>query len=123
MTGWEFIRHYAMGIGEVAQFAMPVSGWMLWRAVGYSLEMRVRVLYLGVLRERLGASQEWLELVEGATVAEVLNVYRERLADFPWDSIAVAVNQEYAKADVVLEEGDELALLPPVSGGLERYAG
>jgi len=85
--------------------------------------MRVRVLYFGVLRERLGGSQEWVGLVEGATVAEVLNVYRERLVDFPWDSIAVAVNQEYAKADVVLEEGDELALLPPVSGGLERYAG
>ncbi len=85
--------------------------------------MRVRVFYFGVLRERLGGSQEWLKLVEGATVAQVLNVYRERLADFPWDSIAVAVNQEYAKADVVLEEGDELALLPPVSGGLERYAG
>jgi molybdopterin converting factor small subunit len=100
-----------------------VSGWMVCRAVGYSLEMRVRMFYFGVLRERLGGSQEWLELVEGATVAEVLNVYRERLADFPWDSIAVAVNQEYAKSDVVLEEGAELALLPPVSGGLERYAG
>jgi molybdopterin converting factor small subunit len=36
-----------------------------------------------------------------------------------WDSIAVAVNQEYAKADVVLKDGDEVALLPPVSGGLE----
>ena len=47
----------------------------------------------------LVASQEWLELVEGATVAEVLNVYRERLTDFAWDSIAVAVNQEYAKAE------------------------
>jgi molybdopterin converting factor small subunit len=34
-----------------------------------------------------------------------------------WDSIAVAVNQEYAKAGDVLREGDVVALLPPVSGG------
>jgi molybdopterin converting factor subunit 1 len=96
---------------------------MLWRAVRYSLEMRVHVLYFGVLRDRLGGSQEWLELAEGATVAEVLNVYRERLTDFAWDSIAVAVNQEYGKAEDFVKDGDELALLPPVSGGLERYAG
>jgi molybdopterin converting factor subunit 1 len=84
--------------------------------------MRVHVLYFGVLRERLGGGQASLELLEGATVGEVLNVYRERLVGFAWDSIAVAVNQEYAKADVVLKDGDEVALLPPVSGGLERDA-
>jgi molybdopterin converting factor subunit 1 len=87
-------------------------------AVRYSLEMRVRMLYFGVLRERLGGGEAWLELVDGAIVAEALSVYKERLADFPWESIAVAVNQEYAKADVVLKDGDEVALLPPVSGGL-----
>ena len=79
--------------------------------------MRVRVLYFGVLRERLGGGEAWLELREGAIVGEVLNVYREQIVGFPWDSIAVAVNQEYAKADVVLKDGDEVALLPPVSGG------
>jgi molybdopterin converting factor subunit 1 len=79
--------------------------------------MRVHVLYFGVLRDRLDGREAWLELREGATVGDVLNVYRERLADFAWDSIAVAVNQEYAKTDVVLKDGDEVALLPPVSGG------
>jgi molybdopterin converting factor subunit 1 len=83
------------------------------------LVMRVRLLHFGVLRERLGGGESGLEMHDGATVAEVLNVYRERLPDFMWDSIAVAVNQEYAKADVVLKDGDEVALLPPVSGGLE----
>ena len=86
-------------------------------SVGYALEMRVHVLYFGVLRDRLDGREAWLELREGATVGDVLNVYRERLADFAWDSIAVAVNQEYAKTDVVLKDGDEVALLPPVSGG------
>jgi molybdopterin converting factor subunit 1 len=83
------------------------------------LVMRVRLLHFGVLRERLGGGESGLEMRDGATVGEVLNVYRERLPDFMWDSIAVAVNQEYAKADVVLKDGDEVALLPPVSGGLE----
>jgi len=40
-----------------------------------------------------------------------------RVRDFAWDSIAVAVNREYARLDTVLREGDEVALLPPVSGG------
>jgi molybdopterin converting factor subunit 1 len=81
--------------------------------------MRVRVLYFGVLREKLG-DQEILELTDSATVAGVLNVYRERVPGFAWDSIAVAVNQEYALAEVVLRDGDEVALLPPVSGGIDQ---
>jgi molybdopterin converting factor small subunit len=48
-----------------------------------------------------------------------LNVYKERVPGFAWDSIAVAVNQEYARAEVALRDGDEVALLPPVSGGIE----
>jgi molybdopterin converting factor subunit 1 len=88
-------------------------------SVGYARWMRVRVLYFGVLRERLGGDQELLELTDGATVTGVLNVYRERVPGFAWDSIAVAVNQEYARAEVVLQDGDEVALLPPVSGGIE----
>lgn len=82
--------------------------------------MRVRMLHFGMLREKFGGAESLLQMRDGATVAEVLNVYRERLPDFMWDSIAVAVNQEYSKADVVLKDGDEVALLPPVSGGQER---
>jgi molybdopterin converting factor small subunit len=40
-----------------------------------------------------------------------------------WESIAVAVNQEYARAGDVLKDGDEVALLPPVSGGSLVLAG
>jgi molybdopterin converting factor subunit 1 len=86
-------------------------------AVGYALGMRVRVLYFGVLREMLGGGEASLEIADGAIVADVLNVYRERVSTFSWDSIAVAVNQEYARAGDGLKDGDEVALLPPVSGG------
>jgi hypothetical protein len=40
-----------------------------------------------------------------------------------WRSLAVAVNREYGSTSIVLQEGDEVALLPPVSGGTARTAG
>jgi molybdopterin converting factor subunit 1 len=88
-------------------------------AVGYAQGMQVRVLYFGVLREALHAQSEPLEIAEKTTVAHVLNVYKERMPAFGWDAIAVAVNQEYAKTSDVLHDGDEVALLPPVSGGVQ----
>ena len=83
--------------------------------VGYAVWMRVRVLYFGVLKDAFGRAGESLALAEGASVADLLRVIRG--PEGFWDSIAVAVNQEYAKGSDVLKEGDEVALLPPVSGG------
>jgi molybdopterin converting factor small subunit len=79
-------------------------------------------LYFGVLKDAFGCESEGMELAEGATVADLLRGFRGREIGREgfWDSMAVAVNQEYAKAGVVLKEGDEPALLPPVSGGSER---
>jgi molybdopterin converting factor subunit 1 len=80
------------------------------------LKMRVRVLYFGVLKESLGRESEQVELAEGARVADLMARYEDGNADW-MRSIAVAVNQEYARAADVLRDGDEVALLPPVSGG------
>ena len=71
-----------------------------------------------MLRDRLGEPERTVDLVDGATVADVLDWVRawlddERLAR----SLAVAVNREYARPERRLSEGDEVALLPPVSGG------
>jgi molybdopterin converting factor subunit 1 len=81
--------------------------------------MRVRVLFFGILKDLAGKSSDLLELRDGASVRDVLEHYalrmprlRESLA-----SLAVAVNQEYSGADTRLKSGDEIALLPPVSGG------
>jgi molybdopterin converting factor subunit 1 len=83
--------------------------------------MRVRVLYFGVLKERFGVAEEPVELAAGATVGELVRVLRERPSNPSmtsiWESVAVAVNREYATADAVLHDADEVALLPPVSGG------
>jgi molybdopterin converting factor subunit 1 len=81
--------------------------------------MRVRVLYFGVLKDVAGGRRADIELEEGASVGDLLARHRSSNPGSVWDSIAVAVNQEYARAEDVLKDGDEVALLPPVSGGLE----
>ena len=79
--------------------------------------MRVRVLYFGVLKDVMGRGRAEMELEDGASVMELLEIHRGMAGAGVWDSIAVAVNQEYARAGDLLKDGDEVALLPPVSGG------
>jgi MoaE-MoaD fusion protein len=80
--------------------------------------MQVRILPFGILKDWLGATT--LDLPEGATVAALLDRLAAGRAPVPpstWGSIAVSVNHEYAQPAHVLREGDEVGLLPPVSGG------
>jgi molybdopterin synthase catalytic subunit/molybdopterin converting factor small subunit len=80
--------------------------------------MHVRVIPFGVLKDRLSAAT--LELPTGATVGELLERLIANSADGLRETlrgIAVGVNAEYATPAQVLHEGDEVGLLPPVSGG------
>jgi molybdopterin converting factor subunit 1 len=79
------------------------------------------VLYFGVLKDVMGHRSAVMELAEGASVGELLALHRRSGKASVWDSIAVAVNQEYARVEDVLKDGDEVALLPPVSGGCEDF--
>ena len=79
--------------------------------------MQIQVLPFGVLRDWLGASPAAVELPEGATVADLLERLRQDRPAQWWRGIAVSVNAEYATATQVLHAGDEVGLLPPVSGG------
>ncbi len=76
--------------------------------------MLVRVRLFAQLRERAGRGEVELELAEGASVGDAIDALRETAAGLP---VVMAVNREYAPADTVLRAGDELALIPPVSGG------
>jgi MoaE-MoaD fusion protein len=81
--------------------------------------MRVRVLFFGQLKEIVGLSQEDAELSEGARVEDLFERYGRRfpkLAEFR-PSVAASLNQEYAEWRAPLSAGDEVAFLPPVSGG------
>ena len=83
--------------------------------------MHLRVLFFGVLRDRFGPEEE-LRQFPGRTVTEVLQYYRVIAPELGglWGSVAVAVNQQYAAGSVELADNDEVALLPPVSGGVVR---
>lgn len=76
--------------------------------------MEVRVRLFAALRERAGSPEVVLELPDGALVGDAL----DRLGGMTDGVPAVmAVNREYAGREVALHDGDEVALIPPVSGG------
>jgi len=94
--------------------------------------MHVHVLAFGALKDRLGRQQFPLELPPGSTVSDLLDLLSESLqivaglGSLPakiedpgrsFRGIAVSVNAEYATGEQVLNDGDEVGLLPPVSGG------
>jgi MoaE-MoaD fusion protein len=76
--------------------------------------MEVTVRLFAMLRERAGAREVTLELPEGARVSDALAELGPIAEGLP---LVMAVNREYAPEDQVLDPGDELALIPPVSGG------
>src|SRR5436309_5853068 len=81
--------------------------------------MKVKVLFFGIARDLTGFSQEFVELGEGEQLNSLRRLYELRfpgLSDMARSLVAV-VNQEIALPDEPLKEGDEVAFLPPVSGG------
>ncbi len=76
--------------------------------------MHVTVRLFAGLRERAGTDQVQLELPEGARVGDALGEMAALTTGLP---VVMAVNREYADSDQPLRPGDELALIPPVSGG------
>lgn len=82
----------------------------------------MRVIPFGILKNWLGSSAKTLELPEGASVGELLARVGEDAPAQALRGIAVSVNTEYATASRVLREGDEVGLLPPVSGGCPEAA-
>jgi molybdopterin converting factor small subunit len=83
--------------------------------------VRINVLFFGVLKDFFEAERDVVELPDGATVADLLDALLLEDASEPavWKSLAVSVNQEYEALDCELFDGDEVGLLPPVSGGAD----
>jgi molybdopterin converting factor subunit 1 len=87
--------------------------------------MFVQVRLFAMLRERAGRDAVELELPDGATVQDALTAVarHDGLADLIGRvPVVMAVNREYASEDTSLSEADELALIPPVSGGESTFA-
>jgi molybdopterin converting factor subunit 1 len=81
--------------------------------------MKVRLRFFASLREQLRMSEREIELPERATVRRIWN---DLCAEHPGlerfgASVSFAVNREYADGDTDVNDGDEVAFIPPVSGG------
>ncbi len=76
--------------------------------------MRVQILLFAGLKERAGSGEIEMELPDGSLVSDALQQLGWLTGDM---RVVMAVNREYASAEHALAPGDELALIPPVSGG------
>ena len=91
----------------------------------YPYSMQVKVLFFGTLRDVMGEGERTVSLPESATLSQLLEEFRRDKPPISalLPSLAISVNQEYATRDVKLQDQDEVALLPPVSGGNGLSAG
>jgi MoaE-MoaD fusion protein len=81
--------------------------------------MQVRVLYLGMLKDVAGREREVIEVPQGARLSDLFARLEQgipKLRDFR-GAIALAINYEYSSGSAELRDHDEVALIPPVSGG------
>ena len=80
--------------------------------------MRVKVRFFALYRERAGVAQTEVDIPEGASGIELLGHLRSLYPSLPTtNSVLIAVNSEYVGPADPLHEGDEVAFIPPVSGG------
>lgn len=78
----------------------------------------ITIRYFGPARDAAGTPFEKLDTVEGATVCDVAGLIAERHPRLGATAgVRLAVNRSYAAPDRVLADGDEIAVIPPVSGG------
>ncbi len=83
--------------------------------------MKIKALFFGGLRARLGVGEKWLELPEGSQAMDGARAVCGHLGPEWLSAVRMAVNEELVTSTASLKDGDELALFPPVSGG--RAAG
>jgi MoaE-MoaD fusion protein len=90
--------------------------------LNFNFLMRVRVLFFGMLKDQAGKSADSVDLPEGASLRDLLAHYETEIPALKnfFQSLAIAVNQQYARPEAKLHSGDEVAFLPPVSGGSEK---
>ena len=81
--------------------------------------MKIRVRLFASLKEKAGTSVISLSVPAGTSVEQLLSIIQSENMELngATKGVLVAINQEYASSDTIIMESDELALIPPVSGG------
>lgn len=79
----------------------------------------MKVLFFGRLKDVVGNAEESLDLPDTSTIEQLFALYCQRVSELAKyrSSVVASRNQEFAAWDAVLHSGDEVAFLPPVSGG------
>lgn len=86
--------------------------------------MKIRVLFFGSTRDITGTAEEQIDFENGSALGELRRQYESRfprLAEMS-GSLLIAVNEEFRERSWHLNDGDEVAFIPPVSGGSETAA-
>tara|TARA_B110000285_G_C14975521_1_gene538756 strand:+ start:516 stop:758 length:243 start_codon:yes stop_codon:yes gene_type:complete len=80
--------------------------------------MKINTLFFGITTDLVGASELQVEVGENSSIADFKEALKVKFSELEnINSYAIAVNEEYATDDLVLNENDVVALIPPVSGG------
>lgn len=84
-----------------------------------SSTVRVKILFFGRLKDVVGQAEESLDLNDASTIEQLFALYAQRIPELAKyrSSVVASRNQEFAAWDSLLHSGDEVAFLPPVSGG------
>jgi molybdopterin converting factor subunit 1 len=85
--------------------------------------VRVKVLFFGMLKDIVGRAEDHIEIAENSRLESVFSRYARQFPRLTAleSSIVLACNQEFCDRSAAVREGDEIAFLPPVSGGSGRY--
>ena len=80
--------------------------------------MKLKILFFGITTDLVGVSNLDLVLPDASTVLDFKSLLKKKYPQLEnLDSYAIAVNESYAMSDLILNEKDTVALIPPVSGG------
>jgi molybdopterin synthase sulfur carrier subunit len=80
--------------------------------------MKCKIKAFGISKDIIGSKLLELDLPEGSTVTDLKNELFEKYVAFAeLKSLYIALNNDYADEKMILKEGDEIAIIPPVSGG------
>ncbi|MFT3785198.1 MAG: MoaD/ThiS family protein [Tepidisphaeraceae bacterium] len=79
--------------------------------------MTIRVKLFAIAKDQAGTGETTVDVPDGSSVSTAVSELERRFPKLTTTSFATAVNRAYAPRDSVLQSNDELALIPPVSGG------